>query len=167
MARFVRLALLMLLAALPAALCSIATRIPADYRGLLPGNYLPDSPLVTVTGTTIRTRSWLGRPTLVVLFRPGCRACEEQIANLEALAPAALPLRIALVSTEASSRLDSPLAVYLDPTGEFLGKARRLAVPVLYWVNSAGKVEYVRTGVRRLSEDAATFRRLLERNNAR
>ncbi len=163
MARFVRLALLMLLAALPVGLCFIADRIPAEYRGLLPGHYLPDVRLVTIDGATIRTRSWLGRPTLVVLFRPGCRACEEEVANLEALAPTVLPVRIALISTEASGRLDSSLPEYFDPTGEFLGKARRLAVPVLYWVNSEGRVEYVRTGVRRLTEDAAILRRLLEK----
>ncbi len=157
----------MLMASLPAGLCFIASRIPAGYRGLLPGSYLPDAPLVTSAGVTIRARSWLGRPTLIVLFRPGCGACEEEIANLEALAPAFLPLRIALISIEASGRLDSPFPVYSDPTGEFLGKARRLAVPVLYWVNPEGKVEYVRTGVRRLTEDEAIFRRLLEKDTTR
>ncbi len=156
----------MLVAALPAGLCFIANRIPAGYRGFLPGSYLPDAPLVTPKGATIRTRSWLGRPTLIVLFRPGCGACEEEIDNLEALAPTFLPMRIALVSTEACGRLDSPLPVYFDPTGEFLGKARRLAVPALYWVNSEGKVEYVRTGVRRLTEDEAIFHSLLEKDTA-
>ena len=162
MARFSRLLVLLAIAAMPAALFVIASRLPSENRGLPAGTYLPDSLLVTTTGETVRTHSWRGRPTLVVLFRAGCEACEEEIANLEALAPETAPLRIALVSVEPSCTLECSLPVYLDPTGEFLRRTERLMVPVLYWVSPMGRIQYVRTGLRSFQEDAALLHRLLE-----
>ncbi len=112
----------------------------------------------------VETSSWRGTPTLLVLFQPGCRSCREQIRALTQIAPNLPQLRIVLLSVNGEPPAEEvPFTVCRDAGGAFLARTRRYMVPALYWIDSSGRVTYVRTGVRTPSSDLQVFERLLSK----
>ena len=132
-------------------------------RGLHPGDLLPEARLESLDGVAVQTASWRGAPTLLVLFLPACPACREEIHQLESVARQLPEVRIVLLSLNGQSpREGVPFQVLRDPGGSFVQRARKLLVPTLYWIDSAGKVTYARTGLRPPASDLHLFRSLLK-----
>ncbi len=130
--------------------------------GLRPGDQLPAAQLESLDGTVIETSSWRGTPTLLVLFQPACRSCREQIRALTQIAPKLHRLRIVLLSVSGEPPAEEvPFMVCRDAGGAFLARTRRHMVPALYWIDSSGRITYVRTGVRTPLSDLQIFARLL------
>jgi peroxiredoxin len=163
-----KLIMLLALVAVPCIFFAATQLWLVRTRGLQPGDALPRAALLDRTGQAIDTESWRGSPTLLVLFRSQCQACESEIANLIRLAPSLPGLRIVLLTVDPDKTgNDLPFQVYRDPTGEFLHKSRRLMVPTLYWVSPEGRIVYARSGRRSLEDDGRIFRQLLVNQKAR
>ncbi len=149
-----------LLAALtaPALVLLVAHRFAGGSAGLRPGDALPAYGLATLDGRLVDTSSWKGMPTLLVLFRSTCRACEREIAGLTQIAPSISGTRIVLLSLDsAAPRTPTALQTLCDPAGDFIRRLRKLAVPTLYVVDPRGKIAYVRTGERTPDDEFATL----------
>ena len=141
----------------------LVLRLPDEFQGLKSGDFLPDARLVSPEGELVDTRSWRGRPTLLLLFDPSCPACLNELDNIEALAPTMPRLRIALLCIRPRDEKAARFAAYIDPTGELTRSTRRFAVPALYWIGPDGRIEYARSGTRSFPEDAAIFNALLRK----
>jgi hypothetical protein len=138
-------------------------RLPDQFAGLKSGDLLPRVRLVSPDGQPVDTDSWRGRPTLLVFFDPSCPACQNELDNIDALAPALPGLRIALLSTRPQHSGETRIASYLDRTGVLTRRMRRFAVPAIYWISPDGRIQYARSGARSLTEDASIFNDLLAR----
>lgn len=148
-----------------AMLLIMLLRLPDRFQGLKRGDFLPDARLVSPQGEPVDTRSWRGRPTLLLLFDPSCPACLNELDNIEALAPTMPGLRVALLSVSPPDTREPRFAAYHDPTGELIRSARRFAVPALYWIGPDGRIDYARSGARSFPEDAAIFNALLRKQD--
>ena len=144
-----------------ALLLSMLLRLPDRFRGLEPGRSLPDFVLVSPEGELIHTRTWRGKPTLLVLFDPSCPSCLSELDNIEALAPTLPRLRVVALCVGRPDQVEGRFVAYRDPTGALTRSARRFAVPALYWIGVDGRIEYARSGARSFPEDAAIFNGLL------
>ncbi len=130
--------------------------------GLGSGQALPASELAGLGGGSVDTRTWADMPTLLVLYRSSCKACEQEIKGLNQIAPSLPRVRIVLLSLDAAApRAPSAFQVVCDPSGRLIRKLRRLMVPTLYLVNQQGKIVYVRTGLRAPEVELATLTNLL------
>jgi len=138
-------------------------KLPDRFRGLQPGEFLPDVVLISPEGEQVHTRTWQGQPTLLVLFDPSCPSCLNELDNIEALAPTLPQLRVVALCVGRPDQREMRFAAYRDPTGALTRSARRVAVPALYWIGTDGRIEYARSGARSFPEDAAIFNRLLAR----
>jgi len=146
---------------LPVLLVVCAHRTLRENQGLRQGDELPKARLRTAEGFPVDTDSWRGTMTLLVLFNPVCKACEAEIRTLNTIAPQFPDLKIVLLSLDpAVAQADIPFPVLIDPSRALVKKARRLAVPALYWIGHDGKVQYARTGQRPPAEEALLFRKL-------
>jgi len=160
--RTVRLALLVFLVSLPALFLVMAQISIEKYRGLRPGDALPMAVLHTADGVPIATASWLGVPTLIVVFQPGCEACRREIDILASIGPAFPGLRIVLLSTAVDiGEMTVPFPIYIDHQGGFLKQVRKLVAPTIYWVDASGKIRYARAGLLGKDEGKKLFRELL------
>ena len=148
--------------AVPALILLMAYRLAGEGAGLRPGQELPAAHLVCLDGHVVDTRSWRGAPTLLVLYRSTCHACEREIVGLS-LAASSLPeLRIVLLALDsAAPGVPTEFPVITDPTGKFLKIVRKIMVPTLYLLNSEGRVIYVRSGQRPPESELATLTDLL------
>jgi len=154
-----KLLILCAVAALPPVFLLLAEGYLRAHRGLKTGDLLPAVTLRSAQGTDFDTRSLRGRSALVVLFLPSCRACRNQIKSLETVSASLPETSIILVSmSSAAPSLPIPFPVYLDPSGEFLAKARKISVPIIYLVDQNGKILYARTGERPAEADVALFK---------
>lgn len=154
-----KLVILCVVAALPLVFLLLAEGYLRAHTGLKPGDLLPVARLRSPQGTEFDTRSLRGRSSLVVLFVPSCRACRNQINSLETVSASLPEISIILVSmSSAATFLPTPFPVYLDPSGEFVAKARKISVPIVYLVDQNGKILYVRTGERPAEADVALFK---------
>jgi thiol-disulfide isomerase/thioredoxin len=136
-----------------------------DY-GLRPGDLLPEAQLESLEGVPVETASWRGTPTLLVLFRPECPACREEIRGLGKIAPELREVRIVLLSLKGEPPRDAvPFPAYRDPSGAFVKRTRKLIVPTLYWLDSSGRVRYARAGRRSATSDLQLFRSLLKESH--
>ncbi len=157
------MAILSVLAVLPALFLLLTERSLKESDGIRPGDWLPQGRLQAIGRTWIGTDSWPGAPTLLVVFQPGCKACQKEIDTLASIAPSFPELRIALLSTQSDvTGVSTSFPIYIDPGGSFLSKVRRLATPALYWIDAAGKVRYTRIGPRTAVEEEELIRRLLQ-----
>jgi thiol-disulfide isomerase/thioredoxin len=148
-------------------LFSLSHHIIRTYRGLSPGDELPDLPLESFDGDRVDSGSWRGSPILLVLFLPGCPSCRAQINDLESVACELPDLNVALLSVNGLPlTMNTSFPVYRDPSGRFLEHTRKLVVPTLYWMDSEGKVKYARAGRREFSADLSLFRTLLTRDES-
>ena len=160
--RTVRLALLVFLVSLPALFLVMAQISIEKYRGLRPGDAMPMAVLHTADGVAVATASWLGAPTLIVVFQPGCEACRREIDILASIGPAFTDLRIVLLSTAADiGEMTAPFPIYIDHQGGFLKRVRKLITPAIYWVDASGKIRYARAGLLGLDEGKRLFGELL------
>jgi len=160
--RTVRFALLIFLVSLPALFLVTAQISVQKYRGLRPGEFLPRETIRTLAGIPVATASWLGTPTLIVVFQPGCEACRREINALAAVAPSFPQVRIVLVSTTADiGEMAAPFPVYVDPQGDFLKQVRKLITPTIYWMDASGEVSFARAGLLGEQETRELFRALL------
>lgn len=157
--------LLVVTTATIALLLTMLLRLPDRFRGLEPGELLPDVVLVSPEGEEIHTRTWRGQPTLLVLFDPSCPSCLTELDNITALAPTLPGLRVVALCVSRPDQGETQPAAYRDPTGALTRSARRFAVPALYWIGTDGRIEYARSGARSFPEDAAIFNDLLARGN--
>ncbi len=148
-----------------ACLFLVASQVVAfRHRGLRPGEMLPSATLCATSGATVKTESWRGSPTLLVLFRPTCPACRAEIALLSEVAPELEGLRIVLLSVQSRVQEDDlPFPVYTDPDGSLLRRTRKLLVPVVYGMDPEGRVVYARVGSGSREEERAMLRHLLSR----
>lgn len=159
-----KLAVLAAIVAAPAVAILLAQCSIKKNRGLMQGEELPRARLVTPGGCAVDTARWRGSPTLLVLFQSTCATCEIEIHNLERIAPSLPALRIALVSTDsAPPRAPTTFPVYLDPSGEFVRRTRKLAVPTVYWIDSSGRVAYARAGLLPSSREQILYQSLLSK----
>ncbi len=157
------LAILSILAGLPALFLLLAQNSLKEFDGLKPGDRLPRARLQSVGQTWIETDAWAGTPTLLVVFQSGCSACRVELDSLSSIAPSFPDLRIALLSTQTEvAGMHTLFPIYVDPGGCFLSKVRRLATPALYWIDASGMVRYTRIGPRSATEEEGLVRRLLE-----
>jgi hypothetical protein len=130
-------------------------------EGLHRGDSMPLARVRTPAGRFIETGSWLGTPTLLIVFNPECRPCQEEIGNLASIAPRFPHLKIALLSTKTDiGELSAPFPVYVDFNGGFLPRVQRLVTPAIYWIGASGKVLYARIGKRDAADEERLFRRL-------
>ena len=130
-------------------------------RGLVPGERLPDAELFGPDGQPEHTREWVKRATLLVMFRSSCPACLAEQETLSQIAPMFPSLRIAFVAVDGvTPGKDTPFRVLLDPTGDFIRRARRFSVPALYWIDPSGIVRYARLGPLSAAGERATLQRL-------
>jgi peroxiredoxin len=161
--RNIRIAILTLLAAMPALFLLLAQRSLRGYDGLQPGDLLPRARLQSMDRTWVETVTWRGTPTLLVVYQPGCKACRLELETLAAVAPSFPGVRIVLLSAknELKGTL-APFPIYSDPGGSFLAKVRRLVTPTLYWIDASGLVRFTRVGHRNAGEEEELFRRLLQ-----
>jgi hypothetical protein len=161
--RNIRIAILTLLAAMPALFLLLAQRSLKEYRGLQPGDLLPEARLQAADRTWVETATWRGAPTLLVVYQPGCKACQLELETLAAVAPSFPSVKIVLLSTKSElTGALSPLQIYSDPGGSFLAKVRRLITPTVYWINDSGEVRFARVGHRNAKDEEELFRRLLQ-----
>jgi thiol-disulfide isomerase/thioredoxin len=161
--RIVWLALLIIVAALPGFLLLYARKSLRGFEGLQPGDALPGSRLESADGIPVETSSWLGFPTLLVVFQPGCNPCRVEISSLASIAPSFPNVKIVLLSTDRNvAGVQAPFPVYFDPDGRFLRKVRKLVTPAVYWIDELGKVRYARAGQRSARDEEALLRRLTE-----
>lgn len=161
--RTVRLTLLLLLVTFPALFLVVAHISMKRFEGLHRGDAMPEAMLHTVENVPINTASWLGAPTLLVVFQPGCEPCRREIDVLAAIAPAFPELHIVLLSTAIDiGSMTAPFPVYFDHDGAFLRQVRKLITPVIYWMDASGIVRYARAGVHGADEGKRLFRILLE-----
>lgn len=134
--------------------------------GLRPGDLLPEARLESLEGVPVETVSWRGTPTLLVLFRPECPACREEIRSLGTIAQELPEVRVVLLSLKGEPpRGAVPFPVYRDPSGAFIKQTRKLIVPTLYWLDSSGHVRYARAGYRSATSDLQLFRPLLKESH--
>jgi peroxiredoxin len=130
--------------------------------GLRPGELLPEARLESLDEAPVETASWRGTPTLLVLFKPACPACQEEVRGLTAIAPQLPEVRIVLLSVNGEPlREGVPFQVLRDPGGAFVKRIGKLIVPALYWLDSSGRVRYTRTGLRPVASDLQLFRQLI------
>jgi hypothetical protein len=142
----------------------VAHRAAYDYRGLVPGERVPDAFLSTPDGEAVDTRDWRGRPTFLVLQRSACPACGAQAETLRSLARYLPELRIVLLATDGQAREEQPpLLSVIDPTGGFLRRAQRVVVPASYWADADGTVRFARIGTLPPAAELALLRRLAAR----
>lgn len=164
--RTVRLALLMFLVSLPALFLVVAQISIEKYRGLSRGDLMPMAMLHTVEGVPVATGSWLGAPTLIVVFQPGCEACRREIDILAAIAPSFPEVHIALLSTAVDiGETTAPFPVYVDHQGVFLKQVRKLITPAIYWSDASGRIRYARAGLLGEDEGRRLFHELLAEAN--
>ncbi|MBZ5498587.1 MAG: TlpA family protein disulfide reductase [Acidobacteriia bacterium] len=156
------MALLVVLAVMPALFLVLAQKSLKGFQGLHPGDAVPHARLQPVGRSSIDTGSWRGSPTLLVVFQPGCESCRLEIRSLASIAPSFPEVRIALLSTGSDSGgMRAPFPIYIDPEGRFLAKVRKLVTPALYWIDPAGQVRYARTGQRNAHDEEMLFRKML------
>jgi hypothetical protein len=161
--RNIRIAILTLLAAMPALFLLVAQRSLRGYEGLQPGDLLPRAWLQAMDRTWVETGTWRGTPTLLVVYQPGCKACRLELETLVAVAPSFSGVRIVLLSAKNElTGMLAPFPIYSDPGGSFLAKVRRLVTPTLYWIDASGQVRFTRVGHRNAAEERELFRRLLQ-----
>jgi len=166
MARNYSLAIVLVaILAVPALFLLFAHRLAVGAAGLKPGESLPALELVGLDGRPVDSRSWSGAPTLLVLFRSTCGACEREIEGLTQIAPSLPEMRIILLSLDsAAPRVSTGFQVLCDPSGRVVRKLRKMMVPTLYLVNEKGTIVYVRTGLREPESELAVFAGLLEQS---
>jgi hypothetical protein len=129
------------------------------YRGLRPGDELPRAGIQSADGRSADTASWLGRETIILIYQPGCTACEAEIRNLAVVAPKFPGLSVVLLSLgQIEPSYTRPFPVYVDPSGNCLRRLRKLVVPTLYWISADGIVRYARTGSRSMAQEETVFR---------
>jgi hypothetical protein len=154
-----KLVILCAVAAVPFGFLLVAEGYLRAHRGLMPGDLLPAVRLRSPLGTDFDTRSLRGKSSLVVLFLPSCRACRNQIKSLETVSASLPEMSILLVSmSSAAPSLPIPFPIYRDPSGEFVAKARKISVPIIYLVDQNGRILYARTGERPAEADVALFK---------
>lgn len=154
---------LIILAALPALFLLLAQHFHKKPAGLRPGDLLPGTRLQSTSPTWVETDSWLGTPTLLVVFQPGCSACRSEIDTLTSIAPLFPGVRIALLSTQSEiAGLHTPFPIYVDPGGCLLSKVSLLVTPAIYWIDASGRVRYSRVGPRSAREEESMVRKLLQ-----
>ncbi len=142
----------------PLLILLVAHRIAGDGAGLQPGQELPAGQLLSFDSLVVDTRSWKGTPTLLVLFRSTCKACQREIEGLATVAPALPEMRIVLLAFDlAAPRVQSGFPVFSDPSGQFVRKVGKLIVPTLYLMDASGRVAYVRSGQRPPENELATL----------
>ena len=164
--RTVRFALLIFLVSLPALFLVTAQISVQKYRGLRPGEFLPRETIRTLAGIPVATASWLGTPTLIVVFQPGCEACRREIDILAAIAPSFPEVHIALLSTAVDiGETTAPFPVYVDHQGGFLKQVRKLITPAIYWTDASGRIRYARAGLLGEDEGRRLFHELLAEAN--
>ncbi len=160
-----RVVLTIILAAVIAApflILLLAQQLTGGVASLGPGQALPASKLAGLDGRSVDTHSWGDMPTLLVLYRSTCKACEQEIQGLNRIAPSLPRVRIVLLSLDAAApRAPSAFQVVRDPSGRLIRKLRWLMVPTLYLVNQQGTIVYVRTGLRAPEAELATLTNLL------
>lgn len=157
-----RIALLAVIVAAPFLFLLWSQAVGPRYSGLKPGDRVPVADLVSLSGETVSTGSWRGRATLLVLFQPGCKACREEIADLADLAPVLTGVRIALLSVKTGAQSSNEsFPTYVDPSGVFLAKMRKLIVPTVYWIGPDGRVRYARVGRAGKNDQAVAYVRML------
>jgi peroxiredoxin len=154
--------LLGMVLAVPGLFLAGMQRVAWQYRGLSRGDVLPAAALQLSDGTPLLTEDWRGKPTLLVLFRPGCQACAAEIQSLAEIASSLPRLRVVLLSIDAGIKEPGlPFPVCLDRSGEFLRKTRKLLVPMLYFIDPDGRVAYSRMGRLEKQRELNTLRELL------
>ncbi len=162
--RTVKIALLGTAAALPFIFLLWSQVLLIRHAGLRIGDTLPAADLHSAEGEVVSTNSWKGRPTLLVLFQPGCRACREEIAALSEVVLSLSDLRVVLLSLQRKrTEPGLPFPVLFDRSGAFLNKTRRLMVPALYWIDPDGTVAYERMGRSGAREELKLFAALKSR----
>jgi len=118
----------------------------ASPTGLAPGAQAPDFSLPDLSGKTVRLSDWLGSPTLLLFWRPGCGYCQRMLPALqawEADPPSHAP-RLLLISSESvqanqAMGLHSPIV--LDPSGMSVGmKYGATGTPMAVLVDAEGRV---------------------------
>jgi peroxiredoxin len=148
--------------AVPTLVLLVAYRFAGEGAGLQPGQELPAAQLVGLDGHVVDTRSWSGAPTLLVLYRSTCRACEREIVGLSSVSSSIPELRIVLLALDsAAPRVPTEFPVLTDPTGKFLRVVRKVMAPTLYLLDSEGRVIYVRSGQRPPEYELTTLADLL------
>jgi hypothetical protein len=161
--RKICLAILIILALMPALFLLLAHIKLRRFEGLRPGDWLPQARVLSQSRLWLETVSWRGTHTLLVVVTPGCPLCQREIESLASIAPTFPDLRIVLLSTRNDiTGLQVPFPVYTDPDGAFLRKVRRLFTPAIYLVDPAGQVRYARIGQQDAREEKALFMQLLE-----
>lgn len=157
----VSIALLIGLVGLPSMLFWQTHKSLKRFEGLRTGDALPLATVQTPTGQSFETGTWLGSPTLLIVFNPDCRPCRTEIENLASVAPMFPGLKIALLSTKIDiGALQAPFPVYVDRDGGFLSRVQRLVTPALYWIGASGNIRYARIGERNAADEAKLFRTL-------
>ncbi len=131
------------------------------HGGLPLGSELPQVALETLEGERFDISTWRGSPTVLVLFLSGCLACEAEIRGLVEVGEECPDVRIALLSlNNQPPSFEVPFEIYTDPSGEFVRKARRMAVPTLYWIDERGRIVHARSGLRGAKDETALTSRL-------
>ena len=159
--RTVSMALLIGLVTLPPVFLWQTRNSLKRFEGLHTGDAVPFAKVQTSFGKTFETSSWLGTPTLLVVFNPGCRPCQQEIRNLSSVAPKFPDVKIALLSTKTDvGAFQASFPIYVDREGILLARVQRLVTPALYWIGASGTVRYARIGERDAADEEILLRRL-------
>jgi peroxiredoxin len=131
---------------------------PSGLVGPILGLYAPDFDLMDqVTGQKVTFSQYDGKPALIFFFSTSCSPCINEINAIEnlylAYKDSGLVL-LAIASAEDVVNVDAfrranqlTFPILLDPASTALKAYRVDSVPTHFFVNTAGRITYIRRGV--------------------
>lgn len=131
---------------------------PSGLVGPIVGLYAPDFDLIDqVTGQKVTLGQYDGKPALIFFFSTSCSQCKDEITAIENIFLANKDTGLVLlaiasgqdvINVEAfrsANQLTFP--ILLDPASTALKAYRVNSLPAHFFVNTAGRITYIRSGI--------------------